>query len=196
MCEQEYDFQSGFGTLKLGSGIARRGARQSCLHSPLWTNHATSLIGQCAVTKHAVFFRSIILLLTLSACTSVRPRPTTDRYQLDVQDNPAELRFDIVLKSNDDRFLCVNVEDWPDSNGSLMVDNAELSLRVDGELRRARGKLMSMYCPGGCGELRIAPRGELRGFISYAVFDDPPRIASASSRELVFNEMPSYCVAR
>jgi hypothetical protein len=45
--------------------------------------------------------------------------PPPPRYQLLIQDNPANRRFNVVLLSHDDRPVCISHGGWPDALGPV-----------------------------------------------------------------------------
>lgn len=135
---------------------------------------------------------SIALLWAFSACAPTVTRPAPERYALHMTDNVADRRFEIVLKSYDEKTLCVQVDKWPNSAGLLHM-GADLAT-----LRTARGLLPAHddnfgYCPGGCGQHRIGPHGELHGLIAYEAFGDPEELAEDPNKKLEFSVMPFYC---
>jgi hypothetical protein len=105
------------------------------------------------------------------------------RYRIDIVDRPEEKRFLIVLKSLDDRSLCLGIGQWPNEFGQLDFGSTWVALKSAGDTYRPRDTNFG-YCPG-C-EIRIAPRSELRGFIGYAEFADPATIAALPKRHLHF----------
>lgn len=112
---------------------------------------------------------------------------------MQINDNIAERRFDMVLKSNDTKPLCLSIEAWPSSTGKFPTENAAVTLKTTQGILPVRSELQSAYCPGGCGEHRIEPKGELRGFIAYEAFDDPTKLAADQIKQLQFSVIPSYC---
>lgn len=135
-----------------------------------------------------------ILLLAITACATSIERPVLEKnYTLQVTDNAAERRFDVVLKSQEDRALCVSIEAWPSGNGLLPTASDEVALLIGQEKLPVRSELLSAYCPGGCGVHRIAPHGELRGFIAYGAFGNETQLAADPSKQLQFSVVPSYC---
>lgn len=132
-------------------------------------------------------------LLVLAACATSVERPPPESYVLQVTDNAAEHRFDVVLKSHDDRALCVSIEAWPSKNGLFPTENDDVVVLTGQEELPVRSELSSAYCPGGCGEHRIEPHGELGGFIAYEAFGDTAKLAADPSKQLRFSVTPSYC---
>lgn len=136
---------------------------------------------------------AVALVALLGSCAQKITRPTADRYELDITDNAAERRFDVSLKSADNRAVCVSVENWPNSSGHFTVEKDDTYLQVGPNRLPAKSKLMSAYCPGGCGKHRVEPNSSLRGFISYEVFGDPENLAKEPQKRLNFPVSPHYC---
>jgi hypothetical protein len=138
--------------------------------------------------------------MTRSPCVgAVVTHPAPDRYTLHIQDNPAERRFDVALKSNDERPLCLSGEDWPDSSGQFVFGSNAVALGIgDGTALPAKsGLLLSAYCPGGCGRVhRIELKAELRGFVAYAAFGDATDVPTEPEKQLMFLVGPYYCPTR
>lgn len=135
---------------------------------------------------------AIVLLLATVACAQSITRPTPDRYELHIADNPHEHRFDIVLKSNDSRPLCVAVENWPNRVGLLHMGRDLATLQTAAGALPAHDDNFG-YCHGGCGEHRIEPHEELHGFIAYEAFGDPVQLAADTSKQLQFSVTLAYC---
>lgn len=129
----------------------------------------------------------------LCSCAEKITRPESGHYKLNVTDNTKEHRFDVSLESFDNRALCISIESWPNSSGSFTVEKSDTFLQVGVDRLPAKSKLMSVYCPGGCGEYRVEANGSLEGFISYEVFGDPERLAAAHGKYLDFPVKPYYC---
>lgn len=152
-----------------------------------------SLNGLCSMSITTTNLKSVFfILLFLGGCTPSIMRPTPDQYSLQIIDNPAEYRFDITLQSNDSKPLCVSIENWPSREGQLHMGSSLATLLTDAGAFTARDENFG-YCPGGCGQHRIGPSGELRGHISYKAFGDPVRLAADKNKRLQFSVAPSYC---
>ena len=132
------------------------------------------------------------VLSQAAGCASTDERPSLDNYHLQITDNAGARRFDIELKSFDERSICIVLENWPSSLGQLYMGSDIATLQtVSGDIP-ARDANFG-YCPGGCGEHRIAPRGELRGFIAYSAFGDEDKIAASPHKHLNYFPWPYYC---
>lgn len=134
-----------------------------------------------------------MLVAAVASCASVSIPLGPDAYRLEILDNPAEHRFDVVLHSQHDHALCVYRDDWPTSKGTLFVENPEVYLDTASARLPLKTPFSSVYCPGGCGHKRVEPRGTLSGFFAYSAFDDDKRIASDTRRRLHFSVSPTLC---
>lgn len=131
-------------------------------------------------------------LAPLVGCVSIDERPTSDRYALEISDNADAKRFDLILISKDVKPICVWIDNWPNDLGQLHMGADKATLRT--ATTELQAKVANFgYCPGGCGEHRIVPRGELRGFIAYSAFGDEDRIAAESDKRLSYFPWPHYC---
>jgi hypothetical protein len=134
-----------------------------------------------------------VLVIAMASCASVRAPLAPDAYQLDIRDNPAERRFDVVLQSRHDRALCVSSDSWPLSPGTLRAENTGVYLETAAGILPLQGQFVSVYCPGGCGEVRVEPGATLSGFFAYSAFGDADRIAADASRQLHYALAPQAC---
>lgn len=133
-----------------------------------------------------------LMLAGLAACATPLERPGPESYSVQVTDNVSARRFDVVLRSHDARPLCVSIENWPSDAGRLHMGRDVASVHTADGVLFAHDDNFG-YCPGGCGEHRIEPHGELRGFIAYEAFGDATRLSMDSSKRLQFSVAPSYC---
>jgi len=132
-------------------------------------------------------------VIMMVACASTPTPLPPDAYRLDISDNPAARRFDVVLHSRHDRALCVDRDGWPTSNGTLFVENDDVYLETSAGPHRIKSPFSSVYCPGGCGKWEIRPGEALTGFFGYAAFGDADEIAADARRRLHFSVSPSLC---
>jgi len=135
----------------------------------------------------------LLATIVLPACSrqaAIRWAPSS-AYKLSIADNPAAHRFDVRLGSSTSDDLCISVQSWPTS--------PKLPLGFDGAIVKAGAEehqlvgTGSMYCPGGCGHIRIAPGGSVDGSIPYDAFEDPKSIEVDSHRQLIFSVHPTVC---
>lgn len=147
------------------------------------------------IVKNLAKVTTIIVALVACACTAtaIRTRPPLDHYTLLVNDDEEKRRFDITLTSYDSRPLCVSEESWPNSSGKFTSDNGDVFLKIDSVVLPARTKLLSAYCPGGCGEHSIRQGEPLQGYISYDAFGDAGKLTKDSKKTLIFKVFPYYC---
>lgn len=134
-----------------------------------------------------------LFILAIASCASTVTRPAPDRYFLRANDNVKAHRFDIVLKSNDDKALCISTNGWPNSSGLFTTEREDVALETSAGVLPAKSALLSAYCPGGCGEHRIGNKGELHGFIAYEAFGDAEKLAKDLNKKLKFQVFPYYC---
>jgi hypothetical protein len=114
------------------------------------------------------------------------------RYQFMIQDNPANLRFDLIILSHDDRPICISHGGWPDDSGH--VDWGSQDVKVESRQRSFPARDWDFgYCENGECTTRIPPHGTLRGFINYEEFGDPKEIAGLPDRRLIFETTPHLC---
>ena len=133
-----------------------------------------------------------VVLIGVASCKHEVVRPPQDHYRLLVTDNPEDTRFELMLSSMDERALCITVQQWPNQLGQLHMGSAIASLNTSEGVLPAEDENFG-YCPGGCGLIRIAPGADLHGFIAYAAFGDPMRIAADAARKLTYSVKPHYC---
>lgn len=130
------------------------------------------------------------LLLAACAMSPIRWAPASD-YALNITDNPAQQRFDLVLSSKSDKPLCLSKEAWPAEAGLPPgFDGATMTTSSGPNSLLPTG---SAYCPGGCGEVRIEPGQQIKGIIGYSAFGDVAAIAAERSRSLAFRAQPYIC---
>lgn len=133
---------------------------------------------------------------SISACavhTAEDSGPTpAPMFNLSVTDNAELQRFELLLRSSDNRPLCMDVEQWPNQLGQVDWHGRR------GVLHSQEGSFSAEdanfgFCPGGCGVIKIAPGGEHRGFIPYSEFGDPKAIVRLQDRHLDFTVVPRVC---
>lgn len=136
-----------------------------------------------------------VLVLALTGCATYQDYPAADSYSLFIQDDAERERFELVLTSHASRAMCISVEQWPSRGGELHMGSDVASVRVNGEVIRARDENFG-YCPGGCGEIIIPPKSEISGFISYSAFENQSRLTASPDKVLTFSVLPYYCRSR
>jgi hypothetical protein len=116
-------------------------------------------------------------------------------FELVIEENFEERRFELHVNSNTDRALCVSDASWPDSLGRLHFAAGRVHVTVDGSKYPIRehnlGICMStdLY---GC-VVVIPPSGAIYGFIPFSEFDPEMSADSSAVRELSFEVAPMVC---
>ena len=94
-------------------------------------------------------------------------------------------RFELTLKSRDNRPICIPLGYWPDILGQIGDKGAIL---VSGRKRIPSQPADMGYAEGGTSDSwKIPPHGELRGFIGYDQFGKADYIATLRNRRLLFS---------
>ena len=116
--------------------------------------------------------RVVVLFLVslLFGCSATRDESSTRvdagapaRFTLAIADHPERNEFSVRIVSEDDRDLCLPVDDWPDSRGRL-TEGADIArVRLSSGEVRPMVSGISTYCPGGCGTVRIKAGSVLAG---------------------------------
>ncbi|MGH8465723.1 MAG: hypothetical protein ACRER5_16390 [Pseudomonas sp.] len=136
---------------------------------------------------------ALLALMTLTACVSspsIRFARPAD-FALVMVDNPAQKRFDLTLTSKGTESLCLSTEAWPGLASLPMgFDGATLVTSSGANELLPTG---SAYCPGGCGEVRVASGLSVHGILRYSAFGDESAIAKDSMRVLSFEVHPYIC---
>jgi hypothetical protein len=146
----------------------------------LWVGHCLlGLLAGCSAIKHGA----------IPAVDSNMPA----RFTFEVKDSPDRKEFILRVVSEDDRDLCLPIEEWPNKTGQLSagVDRAQVRLST-GELRQMLSGI-SMYCPGGCGTVRIGARSVLASAVSYDVFGLWQEAEISDRKILEMEVVPSVC---
>ncbi len=129
------------------------------------------------------------MIALLAGCVT-GATPFTDDFTLAVRDAPEARRFELELTAGAIP-ICFSVEQWPDRDGR--VDTGSLA-QVVTEAGRFEARSHNFgYCLGGCGEIRVEPRGHLAAFISWDEFPEAARLSAASTRRLDFAFQPYVC---
>jgi hypothetical protein len=131
---------------------------------------------------------SLVALLSLSMprlATCQKSDSTAPRFRIEVTDQPNQKRFLIVLKSLDNRPLCLGVEQWPDQLGQLDTGSRRARVTSSEGTFLARDASFG-YCAGDACVLHVAPGSTLKGFIGYAEFGSAAAIAGLRDRRLHF----------
>ena len=113
------------------------------------------------------------------------------RYRFVIKDNPNFARFDLTLRSLDRRTICLGQGGWPSPNGNVDWGSQWVKLQSNSELFPARYWNFGT-CAGDC-STHVAPHRTLSGFIGYAEFGDPKKIAALPNRKLHFDPIVYVC---
>lgn len=114
------------------------------------------------------------------------------RYHLIVKDNRALARFEVTLVSRDSRIICLGRGGWPDESGHVDWGSQWVKLKSNRRSFPARDWNFG-YCEGTDCTIRVQPRSKLTGFIGYAEFGDPQKIAVLRFRHLDFDPLVYVC---
>lgn len=139
-------------------------------------------------------FRVIILTIAFScvAPVGVRTEEAPARYSLTTRDIGKEKRFELVLRSRDDRPICLEVRRWPNRVGHVHYGNHWVILHTSKGIYRALDENFGR-CIGPECIMHIAPRKTLTGFIAYSVFGDEKKVAMLPNRHLEVDVKPVVC---
>jgi hypothetical protein len=146
--------------------------------------------------RSPIFIAFVLLsLFSMSADPNHRNHSAAPHYRFEITDRPAEKRFALTLKSQDDRPLCIYVEKWPNQKGQVHFGRTWVKLESAEDTYAARDENFG-YCIDDSGKpclLKILPGATLEGFIGYEQFGDPIVIAGLTHRKLHFPVSPQVC---
>lgn len=134
----------------------------------------------------------ILLCVATTACTGAIRWAEPRHFSFSVVDNPKEKRYDIALTSSATAPLCLPKENWPAEDGTFPTGYEGAFLTMTTGLLQPN-TVMTAYCPGGCGEVRLEPGQTLRSRIAYAAFGNAEIVASDPVRSISFPVHPFYC---
>lgn len=115
------------------------------------------------------------------------------RFRLEIRDHPELARFDLILRSLDDRPFCIEFQQWPNELGQVDTGSQRAHLRSGKHVYAARDENFG-YCPACV--IKLPPKSTLRGFIAYKEFGKPSTIAALPSRRLDFTVTPIACTTQ
>jgi hypothetical protein len=115
-------------------------------------------------------------------------------YRLTVKDVPSAKHFEITLQSYDQRPMCLHTQRWPNEFGEVHFGRSWVALHSAAGLYRAIDE-NGGRCVGPTCILHIAPKGILRGIISYTVFGNAIDVAALKRRRLEVDVRPRLCTA-
>lgn len=134
----------------------------------------------------------ILLCVATTACAGPTRWAEPQDSSFSVVDNPKEKRYDIALTASATAPLCLLKENWPAEDGTFPTGYEGAVLTVTTGLLQPKA-VMTAYCPGGCGEVRLEPGQTLRSRIAYAAFGDAEIVAVDPVRSISFPVHPFYC---
>ncbi len=117
------------------------------------------------------------------------------KFRLQVTDEPENLRFLVVLVSEDRRDVCLEHGAWPDRDGKIETGGDGLfSVITERETFKLHEPRLYADCWGDpeC-FIHVKPGKSLKGFILYSEFGDPQTIRSRAKRVLKSEIVPSIC---
>ena len=148
-------------------------------------------------SRHLTIFGA--LLVSSGCSTSSIPHAEMQAapplFQVDSVDIPEKKQFELVLRSNDSRRICLSVDQWPNSAGKVNFGSDIAKLQFSSGSINMRDSNFG-YCPGGCGLISIEPASEIRATIPYSEFGDPSAIEKLSNKQLIYTIVPRYCERR
>ena len=116
------------------------------------------------------------------------------QYRLTVTDVPRMQRFELALRSFDDRPMCMHIQRWPNQFGRVHFGSSWVVLQSAAGVYRARDENLGR-CVGPTCIIHIAPKGVLRGFINYSVFGSALDATALKNRRLQVDVQPKLCTA-
>jgi hypothetical protein len=116
------------------------------------------------------------------------------QYQLTVTDVPKMQRFELTLRSFDDKPMCIHIQRWPNQFGRIHFGSSWVMLHSAAGVYHARDENFGR-CVGPTCIIHIAPKGILRGVINYSVFGSALDVAALKNRRLQVNIQPKLCTA-
>lgn len=137
---------------------------------------------------------AIVIALVLMPFASLARQNSPPRYRLTIKDVPSARQFKLTLTSLDDRPICLHIQQWPNQRGEVHFGASWVVLHSAGGLYRARDT-NSGRCVGPKCIIHIAPKGVLRGIISYSVFGSAVDVIALKNRRLQVDVQPRLCTA-
>lgn len=140
-------------------------------------------------------FGTISALILLASCATHQGNGLAEppaKFSVESADLPAREAFELVLRSEDDRRICVDVERWPNEVGAVHFGADFLRIVHDQGSTPAKEWNLG-FCPGGCGVISLEPKREIRAIVPYAQFGDVEYIASLKNKKLVYELSPILC---
>lgn len=137
---------------------------------------------------------ALVIAGLLMPFTTLARENSEPRYRLTTKDVPSAKHFELTLTSLDDRPICLHVQRWPNQFGRVHFGASWVMLQSAGGLYRARNE-NSGRCVGPTCIIHIAPKGSLRGVISYSVFGGAVDVKALKGRRLQVDVRPKLCTS-
>ncbi|SEP10916.1 hypothetical protein SAMN02800692_3732 [Luteibacter sp. UNC138MFCol5.1] len=116
-----------------------------------------------------------MVLASVAGCATYAPRSVVDvGDRVQVVDDKASKRFDLVLRNTSGKAWCIEEDSWPSSLGYLHFHETDVWVDVDGRRYPIASRNLG-YCPGDC-DLRLPAGESLRGSIPYSEFAFPASV--------------------
>lgn len=113
------------------------------------------------------------------------------RCHLSINDNAIQHQFEMLFTSRSNWSICLGREAWPAAPLlPLGFDAASVQTNQGIKHLLPNG---SVYCPGGCASVTVAPGQSLHGVIAYSAFEGAELIEADPNRALRFEVFPTYC---
>ena len=153
-------------------------------------------MGPMITTKGlAVLSLALCFACTLRVADGVTDQGSAPLIRIEVIDRPSEKRFVVTLRSKDKRPLCLGIDQWPNRSGQLDTGSKRARLESAAGTFPARDENFG-FCVGEECVIHVAPGASLTGFIGYAEFGPPAKIAALPRRRLHFPVTTWVCTAR
>ena len=132
------------------------------------------------------------VIAVCSLCAAIDPEtPWGLRYRIEIKDLPRQKRFEVRLISLDDRKLCLRPDRWPNRFGQLDARIMSAVLQTEDRAYPLLDHRFQFW--SGSEVIVVEPGRELTGFVNYAEFGDPSKIAKLPQRRLNFIVAPFLC---
>lgn len=142
-----------------------------------------------------VIVRSVAVLIVASSCACAsRPLPSLKelfdtKFHIKTENVPQRSEFLVTLVSDDVRNICVSLEQWPRSDGTLHGPAGRAKLVFDDSSLSSANHNFG-HCNQGLCAFVIEPGHQLKGSVSYSNFGDPEAIKQMGEMQLVFEVSP------
>jgi hypothetical protein len=168
--------------------------RIACVPIPGNSHARNTLDGHEIFSILALSILCSIGMLMLQDCAG-EPTPSQVgpvQFSLTTRDLPESKTFEVSLQSLDDRAICLFSEEWPGPLGQVHEGARFVSIVHEGG-RLPIENLNLGFCYGGCGTVRVEPRGLIRAHIPYSEFGSVDEIASLRGKRLDYRPTVLSC---